>query len=264
LTKLGGIALDKKKGSRLIRPIRAKKRGRLLYKAPERDPFGDPDDWKEWKDTVYYQWWDYLRAHDGYKETCEAGGKGEFADLYKDFGDIHTMCFPTWWKSKGRALFAEPFEGAFAMNMNARIQKQLRERVNPDYPVWSTIFVPLHIPAKILADIIAEFIETEQKKHKIDIERLQSRAKYRLYRSTMRRAAIERALKVWRLRKEHPDLEHWEIGLKAGHIPPGRLDSNNKPDADQRLDLGQKVARDLRDAEQRLQFVGQGDFPRKK
>ena len=59
-------------------------------------------------------------------------------------------------------------------------------------------------------------------------------------------------------------MEHWEIGLKAGHIPSGRHDSNNRPDANQRRDLGQKVARDLRDAEQRLQFVGQGDFPRTK
>ncbi len=88
-----------------IRPIRAKKKGRLLYKAPEREPFGDPDDWKEWKGTVYYQWWDYLRAHDGYKETCEAGGKGKFADLYEDFGDIHTMDFPKWWKCKGGLSF---------------------------------------------------------------------------------------------------------------------------------------------------------------
>ena len=170
--------------TREFRPIRAKK-SRLLHQAPETNPFEDPDDWEEWKRTVYYQWWDYLRAHDGYRETCEAGGKGEFAELYKDFGDIHTMDFPTWWRRKGRALFGEPFEGIFAKNMGAHIQMQLRERVNPDYPVWSIIAVPLHVPARRLADIIAEFIETEQKKYKIDIERVQYRAKYRPYSSTM-------------------------------------------------------------------------------
>jgi len=256
--------LAKKQRTPKIRPIRAKKRERLLYKAPERDPFGDPDDWKEWKGTVYYQWWDHLRAHDGYKKTCEAGGKGKFADLYEKFGDIHTMDFPKWWRSKGRALFAEPFEGIFEMIMKNPIHEQLRERVNPDYPVWSTIFVPLHIPAKKTAAIIAEFIETEQKKHKIDIERLQSRAKFRLYRNTMKLDAIERALKVRRLNKEYPKLTYWEIGIKVGHVPSKPFDSRNRPSETQRRELTNLVARDLKNAEKRLRFVGQGEFPRTK
>ena len=251
------------KRTREFRPIRPKKKRRLLYKTPERNPFGDPDDWKEWTGTIYYQWWDYLRAHDGYKETCEAAGKGEFADLYKKFGNIHSMDFPTWWKRKGRGLFAEPFEGVFARNMNANIQKQIREKVHPDFPVWVHLVVPLHLPANSLANLIVEFIEQEQAKHKVEIERVQSRAKYRPYTSALFLNAIERALWVWRLKKEYPDLKNWEIALKVGHTPSGSLDKNKKPDADQRLELTQKVRRDLRDAEKRLRFVGQGDFPRK-
>lgn len=52
---------------------------------------------ERWKCSVYYFWWEYLRRHDGYRMTCANGGKGEFANLFRDFGDIHSTDFPTWW-----------------------------------------------------------------------------------------------------------------------------------------------------------------------
>ena len=36
----------------------------------------------QWDNSVYYLWWEFLRRHDGYKETCENGGKGKYAKLY--------------------------------------------------------------------------------------------------------------------------------------------------------------------------------------
>ena len=74
----------------------------------------------------------------------------------------------------------------------------------------------------------------------------------------------EYLLEVARFLKEDPDLKHWEIALKVGHTPSGTLDSRNGPSATQRRELANLVARDLRDAKQRLQFVGQGEFPRTK
>jgi hypothetical protein len=52
---------------------------------------------ERWKCSVYYFWWEYLRRHAGYRATCAKGGRGEFANLYRDFGDIHSTDFPTWW-----------------------------------------------------------------------------------------------------------------------------------------------------------------------
>lgn len=52
---------------------------------------------ERWKCSVYYFWWEYLRRHEGYRTTCANGGNGEFAHLFKDFGDIHSTDFPTWW-----------------------------------------------------------------------------------------------------------------------------------------------------------------------
>jgi hypothetical protein len=52
---------------------------------------------ERWKCSVYYFWWEYLRRHEGYRTTCANGGNGEFANLFRDFGDIHSTDFPTWW-----------------------------------------------------------------------------------------------------------------------------------------------------------------------
>lgn len=52
-----------------------------------------------WKCSVYYYWWEYLRRHDGYKRTCERGGTGKYAALYKSFGDVHASSFTDWWWS---------------------------------------------------------------------------------------------------------------------------------------------------------------------
>jgi hypothetical protein len=50
-----------------------------------------------WKCSVYYFWWEYLRRHDGYRETCLNGGVGEYAELYGSFGDVHATGFNDWW-----------------------------------------------------------------------------------------------------------------------------------------------------------------------
>jgi hypothetical protein len=65
---------------------------------------------KQRKDSVYYYWWEFLRRHDGYKSTCNNGGNGKYAKLYRDFGDVHDGTFKEWWTKGGRGahLFAEP------------------------------------------------------------------------------------------------------------------------------------------------------------
>lgn len=63
-----------------------------------------------WKCSVYYYWWEYLRRHEGYRQCCAKGGKGEYAKLYADFGDVHAHDdFWLWWSKEGHSeLFCEP------------------------------------------------------------------------------------------------------------------------------------------------------------
>ena len=60
-----------------------------------------------WQCSVYYYWWEYLRRHEGYTETCARNGKGKYKKLYEDFGDVHATDFWTWWRTHNY-IFAEP------------------------------------------------------------------------------------------------------------------------------------------------------------
>jgi hypothetical protein len=60
-------------------------------------PIAPFDGAEGWKCSVYYYWWEYLRRHEGYRVTCERGGKGPCAELYKSFGDLHDGDFHEWW-----------------------------------------------------------------------------------------------------------------------------------------------------------------------
>ena len=66
--------------------------------------------------SVYYYWWAFLRLNAEYIECCDAGGTGDLADLYADFGDVRDGArkttdgddFKAWWIERGVLLFAEP------------------------------------------------------------------------------------------------------------------------------------------------------------
>ena len=65
---------------------------------------------------IYYYWWAFLRLNAEYIECCDAGGTGDLADLYADFGDVRDGArkttdgddFKAWWIERGVLLFAEP------------------------------------------------------------------------------------------------------------------------------------------------------------
>ena len=60
--------------------------------------------------SPYYWWWAYLKRNDEYIACCARGGTGKLAKLYKDFGDVRSDDFRTWWGvslQRGQLLFAE-------------------------------------------------------------------------------------------------------------------------------------------------------------
>ncbi len=60
-----------------------------------------------YKCSVYYYWWRYLKISQDYRKTCQQGGRGACARLYKDFGNLYEKSFPEWWKQRWH-LFVEP------------------------------------------------------------------------------------------------------------------------------------------------------------
>jgi hypothetical protein len=60
----------------------------------------------EWKCSVYYFWWEYLRRNEGYLDCCRRKGRGRLAKLYQFFGDVRDDDFPSWWVEHAH-LFCE-------------------------------------------------------------------------------------------------------------------------------------------------------------
>ena len=50
-----------------------------------------------WQCSVYYFWYEYLRRHDGYRETCQNKGAGDYAQQFTIFGNVHELNFADWW-----------------------------------------------------------------------------------------------------------------------------------------------------------------------
>lgn len=69
--------------------------------APYRARLPQPpyDGAEEWKCSVYYYWWEYLRRNEEYRETCRLGGEGKHPVLYRWFGNVHEGDFHDWWWS---------------------------------------------------------------------------------------------------------------------------------------------------------------------
>lgn len=82
-------------------PVKDPKRSKRKLPPP---PFPEAE---PWQCSVYYYWWEYLRRHEGYKRTCAQGGRGRYAKLYEDFGNVHDGEFWDWWRAHNW-IFAEP------------------------------------------------------------------------------------------------------------------------------------------------------------
>ena len=50
-----------------------------------------------WQCSVYYYWYEYLRRHEGYEETCLNDGVGPCAEEFVTFGNVHDLNFGEWW-----------------------------------------------------------------------------------------------------------------------------------------------------------------------
>lgn len=84
------------------------------------------DETEDWRCSVYYFWWEYLRRNERYQLICNAfrdydtGILDEICDneklIYEDFGDVFSVSFHKWWGSH-YTLFKEK-EAVFATTEN--------------------------------------------------------------------------------------------------------------------------------------------------
>ena len=209
--------------------------------------------------SVYYYWWEYLRRHEGYRATCAAGGTGDFAELYGDFGDVHSTDFWTWWRTHNE-IFAEP-------PVRQVRHAELNETADDTTVILS---VPLDTRLSLTAAQFRRLIEPMLKA--CSRSKSTSLAKYPVdtkpYLPTLHEHLI-----VWDARQADANISDADIadvvGLRINHVVDGETIASRKSlklsyaDIQQVLERRKKlsVQRHLRIAEQYILYVAKGRFP---
>ena len=139
-----------------------------------RKPFDEENPPKTVTDSPYYWWFMFLRLNKEYEATCKANGRGKFADLYKDFGNVHKLNFKEWWSERAH-LFAEPRKGykmAIAENMDELAPFNSEEVIN--------LVVPLTWSRRVLKKRFSQLVLSKLEKGKRGVSVIESEAEYKL------------------------------------------------------------------------------------
>ena len=218
----------------------------------------------EWRKSVYYLWWEFLCRHEGYKRTCELGGKGKFAKIYADFGDVHTGDFKKWWTTadRGAKLFAEPALPMDVVSLKLDDLDSIKESWNDQ--ALLIIAVPLMLRKRLIQRRIDDLLRKHHKRKRGQREIKESRALYSI-RTQFSFRSLELALSIYDYRKKHPDKKLWEIAQELQFTTSLKSDEIGKRGhqgaVDKRNTMGVAVARKLKMAEKLIAGVGRGEFP---
>lgn len=161
----------------------------------KRKPFDEQNPPKSVIDSPYYWWFMFLKLHPGYKTTCDKNGKGEFAELYADFGNVHTTNFKDWWKEKV-SLFAEPSQG-----YKMAIAKNITEIAPFDSDEVLNLVVPLNRSQRSLKKAFTALVLSKLEKGSRGVSVEDSQAKYRLS-GKWHVEAMATAYKIYTLKQE--------------------------------------------------------------
>lgn len=212
----------------------------------------------KWEKTIYFWWWAYLKRNAVYLQTCENGGDGPCAGLYRDFGDVRGDDFKAWWSEDGRGarLFAEP-----RAEDSVRLLNEGEEALSRDEAL--TISLPLNLPKKTLEAHVKRLLAVHHKGQRGKQYAKQSRARYKV-QGQPNVPALAMGLAVWDMRHANPEMPLWEIGDRV----PGLLRTQKIKPGDDHHDLTVKkralaavVSRYIKRVQSSIDGVKRGDFP---
>lgn len=180
-------------------PLKGKRKSR---RKPPKPPYKGAERWK-W--SVFYYWWEYLRRHEGYRVTCQSKGRGKYAKLYKDFGDIHQGDFWSWWTAHAQ-IFAEPEARNVAVVDLKRIQSL--DKTNKFF-----VEVPRENSIQFTVKRFRDLLERELRRP--DKSNINSKALYKVATKPVL-ASLHMHLKVWDAKEANPTKELHELADIAG------------------------------------------------
>jgi hypothetical protein len=176
-----------------------------------RKPFDEQNPPDTVTDSPYYWWFMFLRLNADYKATCEAGGVGKFADLYKELGDVHSVNFKQWWTEKAY-LFAEPKKG-----YRMKVATDITEIAPFNDEEVLNLVVPLTWSQRSLKKAFSQLVLKLVEKGKRGVSVEASEAQYRLS-GKWNSKALAHAYKVYTIKhspNEGKKLVWADIGIRA-------------------------------------------------
>lgn len=221
--------------------------------------------------SPYYWWWAYLRRNEDYLACCEAGGSGELAWLYEDFGDVRSDDFRSWWGGslqRGQKLFAEQ-----------PIQMRLEQLNNKDewdddwHEEVAVIAVDLSIGRRKLQQYFANFLNRKHKgkRGRLSLGKVKSTAKYPLYGNFSQYTLQLRLITydAYIENKQRPKAEQvplWKIGEGLRLVPTAmpKSDDQRGDRTDKHNVMTSTVSRYVREAKAIITNTAKGEFPNSK
>ncbi len=216
-------------------------------------------------DSPYYWWFMFLRLNSHYKKTCESDGKGKYASLYKDFGDVHNINFKQWWTERAH-LFAEPATG-----YKMKIAKDISEIAPFNSGEVLNLVVPLNRSQRSLKKGFSQLVLRLIEKGVRGVSVSESEAAYRLG-SRWNIEAFKNAYNVYvekqKSLKEGKKVAWADIAIRA-KLPYAILNEllegvKNRHSADIRATLTILSNRHYKRAKNYIQAAASNNFPNKK
>lgn len=198
-----------------------------------------------WECSAYYYWWLFLRENPLIRDFLTSGAEPRPGTVAYDFRRVFKMGFREWWETEGRYLFSEPRESGIEVVMPPVSEEGLEDRLLVSIPFRGDIEQTLAGLRKLLSQN-ADAFKSEQGV---------SRARYPVIGKPVL-AALHKRYRVYRIRRDQPDLALHRIADLAGI--PVKGDPN---DADTKMRKSAMVSRYYKEAKHLVEHAGMGLFP---
>lgn len=231
------------------------------YQHPTFGRANNPKTPRNWEDTVYYWWWEYLRRNEDYIETCVLNGTGLCAETYRDFGDVRNKTFKEWWSEndRGATLFANhPTTDTIRL-----IEKHEVKSLDPDLILLS---LPLDLPMKHLVNRFRKLVGDIHKGSKGKQYAKASNATYQ-FEGQPNIKALKFGLYIYDLAKANPDKTKWEVAMMIPDLQPeNRIieGERGRSVVDKKNRLSSTISRYIKRVQDSINLAGQGQFPKPK
>jgi hypothetical protein len=171
-----------------------------------------PEEIKLARESAPHIWFQCLKLSREYKDCCEHGGEGEFAETYSKFGNVFEYPhFDIWWRKVGRYLFIEekPLKKVRVIDDESSLGKA---RIDNDKLI---IEIPLTVRKQTVMRQIGKELKRLYENREVDILK-QSTAKVKFEKSKMQMSTAKLLLDIVRLRNKYPKYSLAKIGQLAG------------------------------------------------